>query len=267
MKRNKSEYIVQSVVKALDILESMAESEEELGTSELSAKLSLQKSGVMRVLHTMEQRGYVEKNLETGNYRVGLKAFEMGQAYRHQLGLFQAARPLLRGIARKTDESAYIAVLRGPNVVYLDAILTSKPLRLASRVGSITPAYCTAVGKIQLAYLSAIQLEHFLDKTNLLPMTDKTVIDRNKLRKQLEEIARQGWAADDQEYELGVKCVGVPIWGHNRKVIAGISLSGPISRFSEERVSKELLPMLLEAGKEISHRLGYDVRPPTRELP
>ncbi len=263
MKRSKADYIVQSVVKALDILESLAESEEDLGASELSQKLAIQKGSVLRVLHTIEQRGYIEKNHETGNFRIGLKAFEIGQAYRHQLGLFQASRPILRDIVQKCDESAFIAVLRGTVVVYLDVIQTSKPLRMASRVGSITPAYCTAVGKVQLAFLPPAHLESVLRRTTFSPLTDRTIVDPERLKTHLAAIAGQGWSLDDQEFEMGVRCLAVPIWDHHRHVIAGISLSGPLSRITDERIEKELIPLLREAGQEISRRLGYDPgRPP-----
>lgn len=259
MKRNKADYIVQSVVKALSIMEALAESEEDLGATELSQKLGMQKSSVIRVLHTIEQRGYVEKNAETGNYRIGLKAFEMGQAYRQQLGLFAASRPVLRDLVSKCDESAYIAVLRGTNVVYLDVVQTSKPLRMASRVGSITPAFCTAVGKIQLAYQPPSALDNILQRTKLTPLTEKTIVDPRILREQLADIAAKGYAMDDEEFEIGVRCLGSPIWDHHRHVIAGLSISGPVSRFSPERIRDELLPLLLSASQEISRRLGYDV--------
>lgn len=258
MKRKKSDYIVQSVVRALDILETLADNEEEFGVNELSQKLGIQKSSVIRILHTVEQRGYIEKSLESGNYRIGLKSFEMGQAYRHQLGLFQASKPILRDLVHKCDESAYIAVLRGANVVYLDVVQTSKPLRLASRVGSITPAYCTAVGKVQLAYISPEALDDIISQSDFTPITPHTIVNPEKLKKDLVNIAHKGYAIDDQEYEMGVRCIGIPIWNHTRRVIAGISISGPISRMSDERINKVLLPLLIEAGKEISHRLGYD---------
>jgi IclR family KDG regulon transcriptional repressor len=258
MKRDKSEYVVQSVIRALDIFEALAESDAELGVSELSQRLGIQKAGLVRILHTIEKRGYLERNLETGNYRIGLRAFEMGQVYRHQLGLFQASRPILREIVRRCDESAYIAVLRGHDVVYLDVIQTSKPLRLASRVGSITPAYSTAVGKVQMAFLPPPILAEYLGGLRLSPMTDQTITDMEVLRRELDAIAQQGYASDDQEYEVGVRCIAVPIWDHNRRVIAGISVSGPLSRMTEERIRVELLPLLLESGQEISRRLGYD---------
>ncbi len=258
MKRDKADYIVQSVVKALAVLETLAESEEELGVTELGQRLGMQKSSVIRVLHTLEQRGYVEKSPETANFRIGLRAFEIGQGYRHQLGLFQASRPILREMVASCDESAYIAVLRGTNVVYLDVVQTSKPLRLASRVGSITPAFCTAVGKVQLAFLTPAAQESILHRSKLHPLTEKTVVDIGELKKQMEEIVARGWAMDDQEFEIGVRCVAAPIRDHHRHVIAGLSLSGPISRMSEERLHKELLPLLLESSQEISRRLGYD---------
>ncbi len=258
MKRKKSDYIVQSVSKALDILEVLVFSDEELGATELSQTLQIQKTSTSRLLHTIEQRGYVEHNLETGNYRIGLKAFEMGQVYLHQLGLLQAAKPIITSVVEKCDESAYIATLRGNDEVYLDVIQTSKPLRLASRVGSIAPAYCTAAGKVQLAYLPPEDLEKRLSSTNFVSMTDETIVDVEELRKDLSLIADRGYAMDDQEFELGVRCIGVPIWDHTGQVIAGVSLSGPISRMTDERVGKELLPMMLEAGREISRRLGFD---------
>lgn len=257
MKREKADYTVQSVHKALEILEILADTDGKLTPAELGQRVALPQATIQRILHTMEMRGYVEAIPASGRFGIGLKSFEIGQAYRHQLGLSQAARPVLRDLVRACDESASLTLLRGVHVVYLDVFQTSKALRIASRVGSITPAHCTAAGKIQLAFLPPHQLDAFL-ASPLKPLTSRSITAPELIRRQLEEAAASGYAMDDQEFDDGVRCIAVPIRDHHRHVIAGVSITGPVSRMSTARIHDELLPRLIEAGQEISRRLGFE---------
>ncbi len=262
MKREKADYTVQSVHKALEILEILADSDGHLDPADLCQRTGLPLATVHRILHTMEARGYVEEQPASGRFGIGLKSFEVGQAFRHQLGLSQAARPVLRDLVRACDESTSLTLLRGVHVVYLEVFQTSKALRIASRVGSITPAHCTAAGKIQLAFLPPRQLEQFL-ASPLKALTPRSLTDPEQIKRQLREAAERGYAMDDQEFDEGVRCIAVPIRDHHRHVIAGISITGPLSRMTDSRVRDELLPRLVEAGEEISRRLGCE---PAREV-
>ncbi|MFH0924481.1 MAG: IclR family transcriptional regulator [bacterium] len=257
-KRNEEkQYLVKAVINALDVLEVFIGKEEEIGVGELSRRLDLPKNKIFRLLSTLKERGFVEQNKVTEKYRLGLKVFELGQAYKSKLGLLKLAHPILVNLSVSCDESVYMAVLDGIEVVYVDMEETTKPLRIVPHLGSRAPVYCTAIGKIQLAFRDVEEREGIVKKMRLETKTKNTITDIRKLTKQLLEIIKKGYALDNEEFEEGVKCVAVPIRDYNNAVVAGICISGPSVRMSEKRIKNELLKLILDASQEISHKLGY----------
>jgi DNA-binding IclR family transcriptional regulator len=258
-RKEKSEYVVQSVDRALDLLESFNYNEEELGVTELSHKLNLHKNNVFRLLATLETRGYIEQDKKTGNYRLGIKIFEVANVFLHHLGLRRQARPILEEMVGKCNETAYLAVTEGMDVVYVLMHETNHTVRVIPRLGHRLPAYCTASGKIQLAFESQDRLRELLRDRILHRLTSNTITDLHLLLEHLGEVARQGYAVDNEELEAGVCCVAAPVRDYSHKVVAGVGLSGPISRFSPERIQSELVPLVKEAGTRISQRLGFEI--------
>jgi len=151
-KRKKASYVVQSVSNALDLLETFAAEEGELGISELQKRLALHKNSVFRLVATLEARGYLEQNKATGKYRLGVKALEVRQAYLAHRDLFSLARPVLEEIVARCNETAYLGVIRARRAVYLDAVETTRLVRVGWRVGTGLPLHCTAMGKAQIAF-------------------------------------------------------------------------------------------------------------------
>jgi DNA-binding IclR family transcriptional regulator len=258
-KRKKSSYIIQSVTNALDLLEEFRGEETELGVTELSKRLGLHKNNVFRLLATLESRGYMEQNKVTGNYRLGLKVLELGQVFIKHMGLLKMARPILEEIVERCNETAYLGVIRDDRVVYVDVVEATRPVRVISRVGVGLPVYCSAVGKAQVAFESADEIERVLAENPMKRYTEHTLTDRGLFLAQLEEVRQQGYAVDDEEYDEGIRCVGVPVRDYTRRVISGISISGPAYRFTQDRLEAELIPLALEAGRKLSARLGFEV--------
>jgi len=258
-RKEKSEYVVQAVDRALDILESFGYTQEELGVTELSRKLRLPKNNVFRLLATLETRGYIEQDRRSGNYRLGIKTFEVGNVFLHHLGLRRQARPVLEGLVAKCNETAYLAVTDGPEVVYILMQETSHAVRVASRMGQRLPAYCTAGGKVQLAYESQDRLVEMFRDRSLTPRTPNTLAELPRLLAHLRDVAKQGYAVDDEELEIGMRCVAAPVRDYSRRVVAGVGLAGPVSRITMQRIESELMPLVVEAAGHISQRLGYDV--------
>lgn len=259
VKREKSRYIVQSVVKALEILEAFTDRDDELGLIDLCNHLGLSKSNMARLLRTLQDRGYIDQNKITGNYRLGLKIFEMGQIFFKKMELLKQVRPVMEDLMSRCDEAVYVAIIQDSEVVYLDMVETTHSVRAISRVGWRLPAYCTAVGKAHLAFFSRAQLGPLLENMALKELTKNTITDKDKLREHLGQIAEQGYAVDNEECEEGIKCVGVPVWDYTRTPVAAICISGPSSRMPDERIEKELMPLLKEAGMKISRKLGYEI--------
>jgi DNA-binding IclR family transcriptional regulator len=258
-RKEKGEYVVQAVDRALDILECFGYSKEELGVTELSKKLRLPKNNVFRLLATLECRGYIEQDRRSGNYRLGIKTFEVGNVFLHHLGLRRQARPVLEEMVARCNETAYLAVADGPEIVYILLQETSHTVRVVPRMAQRLPAHSTAAGKVQLAYESQDRLAEILRERPLRPGVSTTPADMRAFHAHLREVAKQGYAVDDEEVDPGVRSVASPVRDYSKRVVAAVGLLGPATRFTPERVEAELLPLVVEAGTRLSQRLGYEV--------
>ena len=256
-KKEKSEYIIQAVSHALDLLEQFQGEEDELGVTELSNRLKLHKNNVFRLLATLESRGYVEQNKATENYRLGLKSLELGQTFIKHMGLLHQAKPILQKIVDLCNETCYVSMLKEGHIVYLDIVETTYTVRVMSRVGFRLPAYCTAAGKVHLAFLKEEEIERLYGKTKMEAFTANTITGLADLKKELQKIREIGYAVDNEEHDTGVYCVAAPIRDYTRRVVGALSISGPSMRFPEERIVNELAPIIIKEGETLSIRLGY----------
>ncbi len=256
VRREKTNYVIQSVSHALDVLEQFTGEPDELGVTELSKRLKLHKNNVFRLLATLEARGYIEQNKATENYRLGVRCLRIGQRFVTQMGLLRQARPVMQQIAKTSRETAFIAVMRNGTIVPLDAIEAEQPVRLVSRIGDFLPLHCTAAGKLHLAFADDELRASLLE--NLQKFTDKTIVDRNTLLQQLKKIAESGYAVDLGEHTEDVRSVAVPVRDYTRAVVGSLAISGPAYRLSQERIEKEIVPIMLKAGRELSTRLGFE---------
>ncbi len=258
VKRDKSNYIIQSVAHALDVLEEFKGDAVELGVTELSKKLKLHKNNIFRLLATLEARGYIEQNKSTENYRLGLKSLELGQTFIRQMGLLRQARQTLERLAERANETTYLAIIRNHDVIYLDVVEANQTVRVASRVGLRLPPYCTAVGKVLIASDSEEEIRKRLPE-HMEKRTPKTLVDAKGLMEHLKKVHSQGYAFDDEEFEEGVRCIGAPVRDYTGNVVAAVSISGPAMRMTEKKIVEDLVLAVKEAGEEISRRLGYNI--------
>ncbi|RLD95737.1 MAG: IclR family transcriptional regulator [Aquificota bacterium] len=247
--------LVRAVDHALQLLSCYTE-KEEMGVTELSKKLGLHKNNVFRILATLEFRGYIEQNRKTEGYRLGPKIFELGLIFKYQMGLIKHAKPIMEEIVRRHNETVYLGVLRDIYAIYIDNVETNHTVRVVSRVGSQIPAYASAIGKVQLAYLPTDELERLLRDRKLRPYTERTIIDKNLLLEELRKVAEEGYAMDNEEFEDDVKCVAAPIRDYTRWVVAGLSISAPAFRMTDE-LTPELIETVKWGALQISKSLGY----------
>jgi len=250
---------VQSVHHALELFEVFRTSEkkEEFGVTELSKTLGLHKNNVFRLLATLESRGYIEQNMNTENYRLGIGIFNLGQKFINKLGILKLAKPFMEKIVEQVNESVYIGILREGSVIYLDIVEAPQTVRIVSRVGRDVPAYCTAIGKTQLAYASEEELNKIYMGARLRRYTDKTITSLPILKKHLREIGEKDYAIDDEEFEERVRCIALPIKDYLGVPVSALSVSGPASRITDEKMTEEILPVLKKYSREISKRLGF----------
>lgn len=257
MRRDKTNYIIQSVSHALDVLEQFTGEHDELGVTELSKRLKLHKNNVFRLLATLESRGYIEQNKATENYRLGIRCLQIGQTYVTQMGLLRQAHPIIENLAHTAHETAFVAVLRKTAVVPLDAVEADRPIRMTPCIGGTLPLHSTAAGKVQLAHIADADLRDTLTR-ELARFTDRTIVERQVLLDQLRRVADQGYSVELGEHIDEVNSVAVPIRDYTRNVVGSLALSGPAYRMSEERIDKELVPLMLKVGQELSRRLGLE---------
>jgi len=256
VRRDKSNYIIQSVSHALDVLEQFRGEEDELGVTELSKRLKLHKNNVFRILATLQSRNYIEQNKSNENYRLGVKCLELGQTFIQQRGMLKQSRAILAELAERAGETSYISILRSNDVVYIDAVEASSTVRVVSRLGLHMPTHATAAGKALIACESEEEIRSRYPK-GLTRYTDNTTASIEDLLGSLEQVREQGFATDLEEFEMGLRCIAAPVRDYTRKVIGAVSVSGPAHRMSDERIEQSLAAEVVRAGKELSARLGY----------
>jgi len=235
----------------------LAESKSGSGVTELSRAVGLHKSTVHRLLGTLMRRGYVEKELETENYRLGIKLLMLGSSILDRIDLRNIARPYIQELSKKTKEVVHIAILDEDEAVYIDKVESpDHSIRMYSQVGKRAPLHCTAVGKVLLAALKDEEAEKILRQKGMPRFTKSTITDMQQMKEELSTIRKQGYGFDEIEHEEGMRCVAAPIYDRSGKVIASISISGPIIYVTHFRMP-ELTDELLKTAKEISYQLGY----------
>jgi DNA-binding IclR family transcriptional regulator len=251
----KERYQIQSVARALSILELLSATPN-LGVTEVGEKLRLHKSTVFGLLSTLEQKGYVNKDAESGKYNLSMKMFELGSAVFEELDLRKIARPHLEQIVDKHHETAHLVVPDKTEIVYIDKVECTQSIRISSRVGQRMPFHCTGVGKAILAHLPEANVKTIVQEKGLIPFTDNTITSYAELKEELEKIRRLGYAIDNEEIERDLVCIAAPIRDYNGKVIAAASVSGPKMRMNDEKL-KAIVGDLIDMAERISAELGF----------
>ena len=252
---NKTNYIIQAVSHALDLLEQFQQGDTEFGITELSNRLKLQKNNVFRLLATLKSRHYIDVNTSTGKYRLGLKTRELGQAAIQQTNFINLARPVLQSLKEQSGETCYFSVIRNAHTYYLDGIETDLPVRVVHRIGSRRPLHCTAAGKVHLAYMSPDELNRFFSSGELVRFTARTTTNKITLQGELAMIAAQGYSVEDQEHDSGVIELAAPVFDRSGSIVGALSISAPTMRVTGSRLARELVPLVCREATGLSGRI------------
>jgi DNA-binding IclR family transcriptional regulator len=247
---------VQSVDRALRILEILARSGES-GVTEIASSLEVHKSTAFRLVATLEQHGLVEQVEGRGKYRLGVGLLRLAGATSARLDVVQEARPLCKQLATATGETVNLATLSGNSALYLDQVAGPSALQPHNWVGQHIPLHATSNGKVLIAWLSEPELKDVLGR--LPAYTGLTITSRATLRKQLEDVREKGYAVAVDELEIGLTAIAAPVRNAHGDVICSMSVSGPTFRLAPDRVA-DVVPLLLDAADELSHRLGWGHR-------
>lgn len=251
----KRTYNITSVQRCLRLLSLFAQTADGLSASEVAKQSGLPVSTVHRFLVNLENAGFLAFS-NTGRYHLGIASFSIGHAARAQLDIRRLSYPYLQELNQITRETVHLIVRHGLSAVYVEKLDSLEKLRIFSHVGASVPLYCTAVGKVMLAYLPEKELEETLRQIELREMTPNTITDLKELQRHLERVRKNGYAFDLEEHELHIRCVAAPIWDASGVVNATLSLTAPVVRMSLPRLRK-LAPLVQDVGLEISRDLGY----------
>jgi IclR family acetate operon transcriptional repressor len=249
-------YRIRAVERALSLLRVFLEHDGDLSATEISKHINLDLSTAFRMLVTLQAQGFVEQDPTTGKYHLGVTCLELGSRFLRSNDIRKRALEAMDALRNEFGETVHLTVLDRNEVVYLEKVAGLHPIGfMSSRVGGRAPAYCTGVGKALLAYLPDEELRARYPSPTLTRYTDTTITDVEMLRAELARVRVRGYAVYQEEHEIGVKCVAVPIFDH-KGVAAAMSVSGPVERMDQHMTEGGIIEKLQQAAAEISARMG-----------
>ena len=254
-----NKYQIKVLQKVFRVFDLFNEKVTELSASQITSMLNYNQSTVFRILANLENDGYLDKNPETGKYRLGVRLFILGNLVMPFHHLKTHAKPLLRELNRESGETVHLAVLHQNQVLYVDKLESNRTLRVVvSRVGFKLPAHCSGVGKVLLAYMPREDARAAVEETGLPAFTDNTITTWNQLKEALQKVRNQGFATDEEEIELGLKCVAAPVFVDG-KVTAAVSLSVPKERFDQnvKSLTRMVMHTAHDLGKTLTESLSH----------
>ncbi len=249
---------VHSVERALSILEALGQKSQGYGCTELGQLLGLHKSTVHRLISTLQAYGFAEKDPHTDRYKLGIKVIYLGLEALNNLDFRKIAIPYMQELVEISRETVQLAVLDGGEVLFVER--DQSPEAITVNLGLRAQFHCTAEGKVLLAYLPKENVINILDNHEMRQYTINTITEANHFISHLEKVRTQGFAINAEEMVEGVRAIAAPVHNHNGKVIAALSITGPSSRLSLERIYR-LVTVLKETCTSISMQLGYRMEP------
>jgi len=255
MKKDPSEYYIESIRRAFQILNCFTFNEKELGVSELSKKIELPKSTIHRILVSLAAEGILVQNKDNKKYSLGIVLFQLGSLVQQHLEIRKCALPVMEELAQKTKESIYLNVILGRKRISIEKVESPHEVRRVIRLGESLPLYTGGSGKVLLAHLPEEEIEKFLKEEKLIAFTPNTITDPKKLLKNLREIRENGYAIAVGERVIGATTIGAPIFDYTNKVVASLTISGPTGRFTKKKIPI-FISLVKEAAERISILLG-----------
>jgi IclR family transcriptional regulator, KDG regulon repressor len=250
-------YRIHVINRAAQILDCFGFDHKELCVSEIGAKTGLHRSTAHRILMALEYNDLIKQNPSTGKYHLGIKLFKLGHQAVSQLNLREICRPFLSRLMNDTKETIHLAVLDDDQVLYLDKVEGPHALRMPSRVGRYIPTYCTSLGKAMLSCLDDQEVKSILRRQTLKPHTENTVKNINQLLADLRSVRKRGYAVDNEEIEIGLRCVGAPLRDYTGGMVGAISVAAPSARLSEKN-TPVIGRMVIAIAAGISEKLGFE---------
>ncbi len=260
MRNPKPTNLIQTIERVSGILDVLALSSKGISLGEISTRVSLPKGTTHRLLSSLMYFNFVRQDSETRSYSLGFKLVELGNSLLEQINLRKEAEPFLHTLSQRTNETAYLAILDGNEVVYVEKIEAednSIGLRATSKVGQRNAANSCSLGKVLLADLSEQEVDKLITTMSFVQKTENTITEPSQLKDHLSVIRNRGYAIDDEESERGIRCVAAPVRNEIGLTVAAVSVSGPAIRITREKVLDTLKDDVMGTAVEISKKLGF----------
>ncbi len=250
----KKYYQITSLEKGVKVLELLAD-HQALTVTEVAGGLDTHRAAAHRFLATLRDLGYVEKNNDN-KYELTFRIFEMGEKVAGRFEIRQTAHRFMQELSKAFKETVNLGVWNGTEILHLDKIDSTEILRIDATLGSLTPAYCTGLGKAILANLTEEAFNDYMKAIRLVPHGPNTIVSKKKLRDELKQTRERGYAVDNEELAQGLRCVAAPVFDHTGYAKYAMSISCPATRLSMADVEK-VQPKIKELCRKLSIRMGY----------
>lgn len=248
-------YQVRALERGLQVLGAFADGLSQASLQELHQQLGLNKATLLRLLDVLHRAGFVDHDPESGKYRLGVRAFEVGNAYLANLPIEQLAQPYLQDLSEQTGQTSNLGVLAGHEVVHVATVVPDRPLRFHTRVGFRDALHWTALGKLLAAHMEPDELQDYLTRAPFPRRTPSTITDAPAFLAELDQVREAGFAEDREESVAGLRCLAAPICDATGRVVAAVSISGLAHEFGDAQRST-LAEAVLRSARAISRRLG-----------
>ena len=239
-----------SLARGLAVVKAFSDQRRAMTIAQISHKTGIPRAAVRRCLYTLKQLGYADS--EANNFYLKPKILTLGSSYLSSTPLTISAQPCLNHVSRTLNESCSLAVLDELEVLYISRSATSRVMSVALNAGSRLPAYCTSLGRVMLAAMSDAELDAYFEKATLRAFTDRTIISESGLRAILIDVRQSGYAVVEEELEIGLCSIAVPVRGASGTTVAALNVGAQSTRVTRFQLEKTFLPALLNAASELS---------------
>lgn len=252
-----SKYQIRALARGLDVLEAFRIAKPELSVADVAQLTGLPKPTVVRLLSVLLDRRFVERAADGERYRLGVKTFEVGSTYLQSTSLESEAKPIIHQLVARTNQTANLGILDQYEVVHVQVVAPDRPVRFWADIGKREEAHLSGLGKVLLSGLDEAAFASYLRQPRVV-RTAKTIVAEAEVREEVARARSDGYAIDDEESNIGVRCVAAPIRNQSGEIVAAISISGVCAEF-ESRQLPNFIQLVMKAGNDISARLGYSV--------
>jgi DNA-binding IclR family transcriptional regulator len=246
-----------STSRLFQIIEYLACSNDWVSLRTMARELHISAASAYRTLTSLKELGYVRQQARDSKYQLTLKIAGVSALVLENVQLRQIAHPFLQNLTSLTNETTHLAVLEDREFVYIDKVDNTQAMRMRSRLGQRGQLHCTAAGKSMLASMAERDMQALVKRLKFQPLTENTITDPAKFIEHLTKVRKLGYAVDDEENEMGIRCLGAPIYDHAGRLAGALSISGWTITMTRERIP-QLAPQLVQTCQRISNELGFN---------